>query len=176
MWASQLLTMSPLAITTQITFEFSCSTNLFRVEVVMFNCPQWEIGAQYLVALENEIVFASTETNSITSCDYLVSTCLIASFSSSTVSLRFSLSPASFWVHLAEVTFHTDSYACPPDTTVTGATPLTSATSSLSETTTATETQATSLATTVIISSLPISPQTETTSSSECASLMVQSA
>ena len=42
------------------------------------------------------------------------------------------------------------SYAPAPDTTVTGATPLTSATSSLSETTTATETQKSSLATTVI--------------------------
>ena len=176
MWASQLLTMSPLASATQITFDFSDNTNLFRVEVVMFNCPQWEIGAQSLAALDNEIVFASTETNSITSCDYLVSTCLLFRFSSSTVSLRFIPSPASFWVHLAEVTFHTDSSACPPDTTVTGAIPLTSATSNLRETTTATETQTTSLPTTAITSSLPISPQTETTSSSECVPLMVQSA
>ena len=173
MWASQLLTMSPLADRTQIAFDFSGSINLIRVEVVMFNCPQWGIGTESLVVLENMISIGSIVTDNITSCEYLVSTCLIAPFSSSTVSLRFSLLPTSLWVHLAEVTFHTDSSACPPDTTVTGAIPLTSATSSLRETTTATETQTTSLATTAITSSLPISPQTETTSSSKCVPLMV---
>ena len=53
MWASQLLTMSPLASTTEITFDFTGTVRVDRVEVVMFNCPQWGIGV-HNIAAQNE--------------------------------------------------------------------------------------------------------------------------
>ena len=160
MWASQLLTMMPTAATTDITFDFhNTPDTTVRVEVVMFNCPQWGIGVDNIVIRENMVGIGSINRQAITSCGYLVRTCAVALFSSTTASLRFVLSSTSIWVHLAEVTFHTDTSGCPPDTIVTGATLQTSITPSLRETTTAMETH--QLQT--------ITPQAETTSSSECA-------
>ena len=51
MWASQLLTIQTTAPSTDITFDFLDNPNFVRVErveVVMFNCPQWGIGAQFI--------------------------------------------------------------------------------------------------------------------------------
>ena len=45
MWASQLLTINTTANTAEITFDFTDTpdyTGVGRVEVVMFNCPEWE--------------------------------------------------------------------------------------------------------------------------------------
>ena len=45
MWASQLLTINTAANTAEITFDFTTTpdyTGVGRVEVVMFNCPEWE--------------------------------------------------------------------------------------------------------------------------------------
>ena len=47
MWASQLLVMRTSAASTNITFDFHDTPHFVRVErveVVMFNCPQWGIG------------------------------------------------------------------------------------------------------------------------------------
>ena len=54
-WASQLLTLRPFDGNSEITFEFTGSPNIERVEVVMFNCPQWGIGVQTIGARENMI-------------------------------------------------------------------------------------------------------------------------
>ena len=175
MWASQLLTMSPLASTTEITFDFTgtvAAVRVERVEVVMFNCPQWGIGVQTIAAHQQQInIGASNLIDNTTSCEYLIRGCVMAvPLPSTAFSIRFSLLSSSYWIHLAEIIFHTDTSGCPPDAIVTGATPLTSTTPvpNLRETTTAMETQTTSLATT-----LPITLQTETTSSSECAPVIV---
>ena len=86
----------------------------------MFNCPQWGTGIQRILVRENMITIANVETFAITSCDYLIRTCIMATFYSPNISLRFALSSTSFWVHLAEVTFHTDTSGCFLDTTVMG--------------------------------------------------------
>ncbi len=46
MWASQLLTINTTCLTTDITFDFGATpgyVGVERVEVVMFNCPEWDI-------------------------------------------------------------------------------------------------------------------------------------
>ena len=123
MWANQLFTMMPLTGVTEITFNFIDTPKLARVEVVMFNCPQWDIGVPTIVVRESMTSIASRPTGDITSCYYPVRICIMAPFSSPTsptVSLRFNLPTFSHWVHLAEVTFQTDTSGCPTDTTVTG--------------------------------------------------------
>ena len=69
----------------------------------------------------------SMNSEDLISCEYLVRTCVTASFASPTVTvtLRFILLANSYWIYLAEVRFHTDSSGCPPDTTVTSAPPET---------------------------------------------------
>ena len=170
MWASQLLTLMPTGGTTEITFDFGGNPNLMRVEVVMFNCPQWGTGIQRILVRENMIAIANVETFAITLCDYLIRTCIMATLYSPNISLRFALS--SFWVHLAEVTFHTDTSGCFLGTTVMGATPPTSATSSFGEITTAAETQTTFLAMIATTTSQPVKTQAETATSSECVPIM----
>ena len=44
MWASRLLTINTTANTAEITFDFTATpdyTGVGKVEVVMFNCPEW---------------------------------------------------------------------------------------------------------------------------------------
>ena len=48
MWASQLLTIRRANIFTNVTFDFTDTPGydrVERVEVVMFNCPQWGIAS-----------------------------------------------------------------------------------------------------------------------------------
>ena len=118
MWASQLLTLRLMNSSTEITFNFTDNIDLARVEVVMFNCPQWGIGVQNITVYENMTDILSKQTGNITSCEYLVKTCIMAPFSSPTVSLKFNRLTTSRWVHLAEVTFHTSTSECPPDTII----------------------------------------------------------
>ena len=80
MWASQLLTLRPTNASTKITFNFTDNIDLARVEVVMFNCPQWEIGVQNITVYENTTDILSKQTGDVTSCDYLVKTCIVAPF------------------------------------------------------------------------------------------------
>ena len=121
MWASQLLTLRLMNSSTKITFNFTDIIDLVRIEVVMFNCPQWEIGVQNIAVRENMTDILSKQTGDITSCDYLVKTCIMARFSSPSVSLKFNRLTTSRWVHLAEVTFYTNTSECPPDTIITHA-------------------------------------------------------
>ena len=174
MWASQLLALMPTGATTEITFDFRGNPNLMSVEVVMFNCLQWGVGVQIIAAREDMVGIGNTNRSDIdASCDYLVTTCTVAPFSSETVTLRFTLLANSYWIHLAEVTFHTDTSDCPPDTTVTGEITL-ATTSSLRENTSATTATPTAtippLPATATIPPLPVTatttplPATATTS------------
>ncbi len=128
MWASQLLTINTYSPTTDITFDFEATpgyVGVQRVEVVMFNCPEWGIS------VDSIILYGSTTTTSIgstltainptiTSCDSLVRVCISRPVSSTltALTLRFQLSSASTWVHLAEVSFFGAGSTCPPDSIV----------------------------------------------------------
>ncbi len=125
MWASQLLTINRYSFTTDITFDFEFTqgyVGVQRVEVVMFNCPEWGISVDSitLYGSTTTTLIGSTRTTispTITSCDSLVRVCISRPVSSTltALTLRFQLSPASTWVHLAEVSFYGACYTCPPD-------------------------------------------------------------
>ena len=129
MWASQLLTINTTANTAEINFDLTLTpdyTGVGRVEVVMFNCPEWGI----LVRLIQ--IFSATSTSgsrrfqtsispATTSCDSLVRVC-ISQYVSSTrpvLTLVFTLPSTSNWLHLAEVTFYASDSTCPPNTIIT---------------------------------------------------------
>ncbi len=147
-WASQLLTINTDSPTTDITFDFEATLDYVgveRVEVVMFNCPEWGISVDR-ITLRGSTTPASigsiftTISPTITSCDSLVRVCISRSFSSTltALTLRFQLSSASTWVHLAEVSLYGAGPTCPPDTILNQTPPPTTsdATSSILPTTT----------------------------------------
>ena len=124
MWASELLTINTIYPTTDIVFNFRNTTPNYtgveRVEVVMFNCPEWGISVNEITLLDYNITALNGKHltsiyPTITSCDSLVKACIFrpVNFSLSILSLRFQLSSASTWVHLAEVSFYGASPTCP---------------------------------------------------------------
>ena len=118
MWASQLLTLQrPVS-----SINFDITTPIPRVEVIMFNCPEWRISVQSISLRDNDgiVIGSSGDLNSITSCDSLVRLCVPATaINPLVVTVQFDLGTDSNWVHLAEVTFYDDSTTCPPDTITT---------------------------------------------------------
>ena len=124
MWAGQLLTMQTMQSLTYVIFDFTDTPGydrVRRVEVVMFNCPQWGIATTDIHLLEatargqrfNNLGLISV--SSLTSCKYLVRVCLSATVSQPVIGLQFDLDQDSDWVHLAEVTFYPRGSTCPPN-------------------------------------------------------------
>ena len=129
-WASQLLTIQKTTFSIGINFDFR-DTLVFngveRIEVVMFNCPQWGIGVETIQVIEPSTpVFTINFDPTTTSCNSLVRFCLPARVSMQVIILRFYPSPGSDWVHIAEVTFWKDDNICPPDIVITSQLPLSS--------------------------------------------------
>ena len=132
MWASQLLTINTVESLTNIIFDFTDTpgyVGIQRVEVVMFNCPQWGIGTT-TIHLNGATargqpfnVFDSTSISSLTSCESLVRACLSAFISRPLIGLQFTLDQDSDWVHLAEVTFYARGSTCPPNIVLNQTTP-----------------------------------------------------
>ena len=122
MWASQLLTL-------QTTNEFrreivsEVTDVVARVELVIFNCPEWGISTQtirLITATTTEGLRSSPQpfnVPTITSCDSLVRTCIARSINQPVIILEFIPPPDSTWTHLAEVTFYSIGI-CPPDTII----------------------------------------------------------
>ncbi len=117
MWASQLLTINS---TTNITFDFQATpgyVGVERVEVVMVNCPEWGISVDSITLYGSTTTTESnlaTVSPNITSCDSLVRVCISKPVSFELITLGFQLSPASTWMHLAEVTFYGADPTSPP--------------------------------------------------------------
>ena len=124
MWTSQLLTTNTMESLTNVIFDFTDTpgyVGIQRVEVVMFNCPQWGIGST-TIRLDGTtargqpfVVFYLTSVNSLTSCESLVRVCLSAFVSRPLIGLQFTLDQDSDWVHLAEVTFYPRGSTCSPN-------------------------------------------------------------
>lgn len=125
-WASQLLTLQTTASSINITFNFTSTSSNYvgdqKIEIVMFNCPQWGISAQTIrlktanpTSESGTLLFVHNPT--LVSCDSFVRVCLSkrVSSASSAIILQFDLGLDSTWIHLAEVTFSTDNITCPPD-------------------------------------------------------------
>ena len=108
MWASQLLTIEKFSASMiAIDFHFRNNPNFTRVdrvEVVMFNCPQWGIGVESVSvqALEADATPLSTTTISqdVTSCDSLMKVCIVPRTSIPQLGLQFTLFCDSNWVHI----------------------------------------------------------------------------
>ena len=151
------------ASSTEITLDFTDTVRLERVEVVMFNCPQLGIGVHNTAVFENMLNVGSMNSEDLISCEHLVGTCVMASFASPTVTLRFTLLANSYWFYLAEVRFHTDSSGFPPDTTVTGATTTTTTITTTTTVTTAMLTHSTDDRSTTVYPLNTGNPGSETT-------------
>ena len=119
MWASQLLTLQRKSTLTNFDIGIPFyMPEIDRVELVMFNCPQWGISVRRIELRGNGVEIQST--NFITSCDSFVRLCVPATIRNAiAVSVNFDLDTDSNWTHLAEVTFYNDSTTCPPDTIIT---------------------------------------------------------
>ena len=172
MWASQLLTLYSTGSTIDVAFGFSTTQlKILRVELVMFNCPEWGISVQSvkLKDINGIVIGSSDDLNSITSCDSLVRLCVPAT--AIVLTIQFDLGTDSNWVHLAEVTFYDDSTTCPPDTIIT--TEVNTATTTPPSPTTPTTTSqtialptalATTITTTQEMTTTPTAPTHDTTS------------
>ena len=127
MWASQLLTLQTTnQVRRNITFDFRDTPGFIgvaRVELVMFNCPEWGISVQTVTlliapSLSGGISVVRTITPSITSCDSLVRICILQNILQPVIALEFIPPPGSTWTHLAEVTFYGGG-SCQPDIIIT---------------------------------------------------------
>ena len=135
MWASQLLTLqirNPSGI--EIISDFTGRTGVERVELVMFNCPEWGIAVQAIgirraTSISGTRTLTGTINPTITSCNSLVRVCTssLAITKDDVIFLQFFPAPGSNRTYLAEVGFYRDSATCrkdaiittppPPDTT-----------------------------------------------------------
>lgn len=121
-WANQLLILKPFASShAEISFEwFNGGVDLARIEIVLFNCPEWGVAAQRIqfIIPGEPVEFSSITTADITSCDSLVSLCLplIPVIQFSQARLQFALFPSTQYVSIAEVRLFSDG-DCPISTT-----------------------------------------------------------
>jgi hypothetical protein len=130
-WASQLLTLRPSVAeadeafgfledhldynATVIAVKFSSAIRLGRVEVVLFNCPQWGISITSLALYGQRILKTGVEIIGHTtfveeSCSSLSTVQLNATLSFQewqNFLLVFGVAGRGYWVHLAEVNLHT---------------------------------------------------------------------
>ena len=119
MWASQLLTLQTTTASRRDIISQVPSV-VARVELVIFNCPEWGISTQTI-----RLATATTtggmrsppesfNVPTITSCDSLVRTCIARSITQPVIVLEFIPPTDSTWTHLAEVTFY-GTGSCTPD-------------------------------------------------------------
>lgn len=121
-WASQLLTleMSGESATTEISFDFTGTANhvrVERVEVALFNCPQWGVSVSTIAVSGADSTAGPTSQLYVspplpTSCDSLVRVCMPVTTTRKVLALQFAASRDTDWVNLAEVTFYGGSASC----------------------------------------------------------------
>ena len=127
-WARQLLTMKYSKSNVFVNFDIGGYALVDRVEITLFNCPRWGIAASTIrLYVPNNIMtpsFSQMKLNEVTnihsSCDSLVKVCMTClNCNKSALGLLFHSADGSEWVHIAEVTFHTDNtfIPCPIITT-----------------------------------------------------------
>ena len=120
-WASELLTLKPRSVEQaekpELAFTLPENHGMRRIEILMFNCPEWGISAQKIALNSNgHSVVTIIINSSLSSCDSLVRVCRPIDPPETHIDVRFSLPFGSDWVHLAKVTFYgSDAGKCPPD-------------------------------------------------------------
>ncbi len=121
MWASQLFTTRSSFVITSVFSGIPNFVGVMRVEIVLFNCPEWGISVQS-IELQTNAGFAGVTNPTVTSCESLVRVCipdLRTSSAQTDLTLRFTLINPNDWVHIAEVTFYGAGPTCPNDTVIT---------------------------------------------------------
>ena len=120
MWASQLLTLErPKFGSNERTFElsFSQSFSMSRVEVTIFNCPQWGTAVEQIrITLSDPPHFSIRVYPTVVSCDSLLKVCI--EVHSVVTSILFS--DFNNHVQIAEVGFYQSRSPCPLFTTIPG--------------------------------------------------------
>ena len=132
MWASQLLTSQLLTLQThnpsgiEIISDFTGRSGVERVELVMFNCPEWGIAVQAIRILRATSISSTrkpigTIRPIITSCNSLVRLCMssLAITQHDVIYLQLFPAPASTRAYLAEVEFYGDHATCRQDAIIT---------------------------------------------------------
>ena len=130
-WARQLMILQePLFGDSQyhdiVVSSFASIHHIRRVEVVLFNCPQWGTVTKINISfLRTEYsYYRSAHSNvlpTLFSCDSLVKVCIPVDFNSTAIKLDFShYYYSKVHTHLAEVSFYEDSSPCPPFTIIPG--------------------------------------------------------
>ena len=129
-WASQLFTLQIRNLSgIEIISDFKGAFGVERVELVIFNCPEWGIAVQAIgiwrvssiSGISREQAGAIRPT--ITSCNSLVRVCTsVATAQQDVLNLQFIPANGSNRIHLAEVRFYGDSATCRQDAIIT--TPL----------------------------------------------------
>lgn len=114
-WASQLLILQPFPKQqSELLIDWSTSITrtrtaviLSKVEVVMFNCPDWGIAVESITfSVPAAGIVATIETTNPTSCDSLVTFCFpVPSISYVFTQLNFNLLSNSHTISIAEVRF-----------------------------------------------------------------------
>ena len=124
-WASQLVTVRTDAATVDIpfvhvvlTFGFDTAVSLTSIELDLFLCPEWNIGAPFISVYGDEetgLVYSFSSdfiinyTPSQTSCDSLSTITLsfseLTTFSTWHIIVTFVVQPDTEWVHVGDVRF-----------------------------------------------------------------------
>ncbi len=123
-WASQLMILHQPQYglsSFDIYPDFSATPGgreVGRVEVTIFNCPQWGTAVQYFT-----VYFGSNVTvwPTVFSCDSLLKLCISIDTTSGPVNrLYFDRYSSNHRVHIAEIAFYNDSEPCPFSTLIPG--------------------------------------------------------
>lgn len=125
-WASQLLVTPSTSLSryalSVLAFYFTDTpgyAGVARVEMALFNCPEWGIAVGTVAVQEfknGRVKTLAIQSIRTTSCDSLVRICVPVTTNSTVIPIMFYSVPSpEFYVHLAEVTFYADSSACPPE-------------------------------------------------------------
>ena len=135
-WARDLYTVERGSTTfISIGFDFGSQVQVRRVELVLFNCPQWSIRAGSMeIYADSSANFPRSDpasvgamvgsrlfSNGVNSCENLFRVCVSLSggAQTSTYYIVFPNAAGSGRVYLAETIFYTDTSPCSPDTLVT---------------------------------------------------------
>ena len=127
-WARQLMILQRAIFGSYYSFNiissFANARRIRRVEVVLFNCPQWgtavhSISLAFLYQGYSSYSDRTFSTITVISCDSLVKVCIPVDTTSVLTAVRLFFNSINM-VHLAEVSFYKDSSPCPPFTIIPG--------------------------------------------------------
>ena len=139
-WAAGLFTVNTSGQPFHIGFEFNGPVNLIRVELDLFNCPEWGIAAQSITVYEYnfgilnfDAVYARLQnlalgytTANTTSCTSIVKVVIPLELpqiptTSYVIYFTFDNTATNAWVHIAEVRFlEEEGTQCPTPSSTAG--------------------------------------------------------